>query len=113
MNKENSEFIEHILQAISDILEFVDDMDFEEFVNDKRTRSAVVCQFEIIGEASKNISEKFKKEHDDIPWKKMSGMRDKLIHAYFGIDLDEVWRTVQKDIPELKNKLEKCKSIKK
>lgn len=68
-------------------------------------QSAVIRELEIIGEAAKNVSVETKSKHPDIPWKQMSGLRDKLIHDYFGVDLDAVWETVKRDLPVLKEKL--------
>ena len=64
-------------------------------------QDAVIRNIEIIGEATKNISAEFRKINSDIPWRAMSGMRDKLIHDYVGIDFDVVWQTIQEDIPAL------------
>lgn len=63
---------------------------------------AVIRCFEIIGEAVKNIAQDFKDKHSDIPWSKMAGMRDKLIHSYFGVDYETLWETIKKRIPEIK-----------
>lgn len=65
-------------------------------------QDAVIRQIEIIGEASKQISPELKKKHSDVPWKDISGMRDKLIHSYLGVDVESVWATVEKDLPKLK-----------
>lgn len=65
----------------------------------------MIRQLEIIGEASKKLSKEFKEKYPQIPWRDISGMRDKLIHDYFGIDLDAVWDTISKDIPELEDRL--------
>ena len=81
-------------------------MDIEEFVNDDKTSSAVIRKLEIIGEATKNLPEEITNKYLDIPWKSISGMRDRLIHAYFGVDLKIVWDTVQHYLKDLHNTLE-------
>lgn len=71
------------------------------FMSDRKTQDAVVRNIEIIGEASKNLSDGVKSKHREIPWKQVAGMRDKLIHEYFGVDLRLVWDTVKQDLPKL------------
>ena len=87
MKKDPLIFLEHILESIKDIEEYVRGTTREEFMNSKKTQDAVIRRIEIIGEAAKNVPEDIKKHHPDIPWKRMSGMRDILIHGYFGVDL--------------------------
>ncbi len=98
-------FLCDILEAISKIEKFVEGMDYDSFVQDEKTRDAVVRNLEIIGEAAKNLPDEFKKEHSGIPWKAMAGMRDKLIHAYFGVSVSIVWETVKNDLPALKRQV--------
>lgn len=71
-----------------------------------KTQDAVVRNLEIIGEAAKSISSDFKKEHKDVDWKGMAGMRDRLIHHYFGVNLDVVWSVVKDKLPALKMQME-------
>ncbi len=85
---------------------FSGDMEQEEFLEDKKTRSAVLYQLLVIGEATKRLSWEFRDEHNEIPWSLMAGMRDHLIHAYDTVNWDEVWRTATKDIPTLIGQLE-------
>ena len=86
------DYLRDILDAIDDIESFVGEMTYEEFVKDRKTMNAVVRSIEIIGEASKNIPETIKAKYTEIPWKQMAGMRDKLIHAYFGVDVETLWK---------------------
>jgi len=95
-------YVKDILAAIESIEKFVKDMSFDEFVNDDKTSSAVVRKFEIIGEATKRVSNEIKLKYPQIPWKEMAGMRDRLIHLYFGVDFKLVWETIKKRIPTIK-----------
>ena len=101
------DYLQDILDAINDIESFIDDMTYEEFIKDRKTLNAVVRSVEIIGEASKNIPESMKAKNKELPWKQMSGMRDKLIHAYFGIDTETLWKAVKENIPPLKQSIKK------
>ncbi len=69
---------------------------------DERTLLAVVRALEVVGEAAKRVSEDLRKEHPQVPWRGMMGMRDKVIHGYFGVDVEVVWRTVHEDLPPLR-----------
>jgi uncharacterized protein with HEPN domain len=100
-------YLKDILKAIEAIEKFVKDMNFEEFRNNDLVSSAVIRKFEIIGEATRNISQEIKKKYPDIPWKTMVGFRDKLIHFYFGIKYDIVWETIKSKLPELKEKMKR------
>jgi len=94
--------IKDINKAINSIKNFTEGMNFEQFKNDDKTSSAVIRKFEIIGEASKNLPNSVKEKYPKIPWKDIAGMRDKLIHAYSEVDLNLVWKTIQKRLPELR-----------
>lgn len=106
MKKDNLVYLKHILDAIFQIEEYVRDVEYEKFLVNRMIQDAVIREIEIIGEATKRVFRKFTEKYPSIPWKKMAGMRDKLIHDYFGVDLDAVWDTVEKDIPILKDKIE-------
>ncbi len=99
--REAGDYLEDIFNAMLSIQEFTDGYSYDRFVTDKKTQYAVIRAIEIIGEASKNIPASCKGSYPDIPWREMGAMRDRLIHAYFGVDLIFVWDTVQKDIPPL------------
>jgi len=103
MTKRNYKlYIKDILDAIEKIERYTENLSFKEFSNNEMIIDAAVRNFEIIGEASKNIPRKLKSSHQNIPWKEMAGMRDKIIHEYFGVDLDIVWKTIKTRFPNLK-----------
>jgi len=104
--KDDLAFIEHILLCIDKIQEYTNALTDEDFNNNELIQDAVIRNIELIGEATKKISKDLKKQYHEIPWKEMSAIRDKLIHDYFGVDIDVVWRTVKKDIPYLKSLIE-------
>ncbi len=108
-DKDDLAFIEHILSSISAIGEFSEGMNKKELISNRLKQSAIVREIEIIGEAVKNISETLKNRHKDIEWKEIAGTRDKMIHHYFGVDLDIIWDIVKINIPKLKKKILKIK----
>ena len=93
-------YLTHILEAIEKIQRYTAD-GREEFTGDSRTQDAVLRNFEIIGEATKRLSQKTRDKQPGIPWKQIAGFRDVLIHDYMGVDLDEVWNVVESSIPPL------------
>ena len=94
-------FLAHILDAAADIDSFIVE-GRASFMIDRRTQSAVVRQLEIIGEAVKNLSAALTARETGIPWRQIAGTRDRLIHAYFKVDLDAVWAMVEHDLPTLR-----------
>lgn len=107
MKKDDLVYVGHIYDSVQAILRFTAGRSFEEFSSDEMMREAVFRKLEIIGEATKRISVEFRVQHDDLPWKKMAGMRDKLIHDYMGIRFATVWSAIRENIPELEMKLQK------
>lgn len=101
MKRDYRVYLNDILLSLYNAAHFIEGISYEEFVNDRKTISAVVRELEIIGEASKQIPASIRKKYPDIPWAEMAGMRDKLIHFYFGVDMAIVWKTVKNRIPKI------------
>ncbi|MCX6252073.1 MAG: DUF86 domain-containing protein [Bacteroidetes bacterium] len=106
-NKNDWVYIEHILEAIGKIDNFMNEISRFEFDRNVMIQDAVIRNIEIIGEATKKISKTFTQSHPEIPWAEMAGMRDKLIHDYLDVDLDVVWKTIEVDLPLLKELISK------
>lgn len=102
MKEEFLDYVEDIIEAMNDAQVFALGMDYDAFIKDKKTIYALNRALEIIGEASKQIPVQIRNRYPEIPWKKMTEMRDKVIHEYFGVDLKRVWITVKNEIPRLK-----------
>ena len=95
------DYLNDILLAAGEAISFVEEMDFSDFSADRRTYLAVVRSLEIMGEAARQIPENMRDFYPVVPWQDMGDMRNKLIHEYFGVDLEVVWRTVREDLPPL------------
>ncbi|MBI2574777.1 DUF86 domain-containing protein [Candidatus Woesearchaeota archaeon] len=112
MKKDPVIYVRHILESIDAIEDHTKGISEKDFISPSsiKTQDAVIRRLEIIGEAAKNIPAEFKKRHGNVPWREMTGMRDKLIHRYFGVDLSLTFDVVKKDLPEIKNKIQRILS---
>ena len=98
-------FIEDILECIGKIEKYTENMSFDEFGKDSKTVDAVVRNLEVIGEASKNVPDEVKKQYQKIYWEGMIGLRNRIVHEYFGVDLKIVWHIIKEELPALKEKM--------
>jgi uncharacterized protein with HEPN domain len=105
--REYRDYLQDILYAVERAESFIEGMDFAAFEADEKTAFAVVRALEIVGEAAKKIPPEVRQRYSDLPWREMAGMRDKLSHDYFGVDLRRVFETVRQDLPPLRASLEK------
>ncbi len=106
-NRELNDYLADIFNAITEVDEFVRDMNFAEFEHDRKTINEVIRSLEVLGEATKHIPASFRNSHPDIPWSKMAGMRDVLIHDYMGVDLVTVWKVAKERLPLIRPSVEK------
>jgi uncharacterized protein with HEPN domain len=102
------DYIADILSALQEVEDFTGGMEYEQFAADKKTVNAVVRSLEVMGEAAKRIPEDVRRRYPDVPWKRMTGMRDKLIHEYSGVDLEIVWGVVKTELPPVKPLIEQA-----
>ena len=111
MKREYEDYVRDMLENADKALLFIDGLDYDGFCQDDKAIYAVIRAFEIIGEAARQIPEKVREANPDIPWREITGMRNKLTHEYFGVNTKVIWRTVQEDlpviIPALRNMLRK------
>jgi uncharacterized protein with HEPN domain len=107
MTRNVSLYIKDMVQNMQDAEEFVRGFSYGQFADDKRTFNAVVRSLEVIGEAAKNIPDEIRRGYPSVPWKEMAGMRDKVIHFYFGVNKEAVWIAVKERIPAIRPIIEK------
>jgi len=105
MQRDYRAYLDDVLESILKIEKYTANLDFDSLKSNDIVLDATIRNLEIIGEAIKNIPEDFKKKHNEIEWKKIAGLRDILIHDYFGISMEIIWDIIQNKLPELKNKL--------
>jgi len=107
MDKDVQIFLQHILLSIESIATYTKNISKEDFLNSPQVQDAVMRQLEVLGEAVKNLPSEFKEKNPTIPWRSIAGMRDMLIHEYFGVDIGLVWNTVINDLPVLRDFIKK------
>ncbi len=105
--KDDNIYLKHILDSINNINSYLSNVNEKEFLKSNLLQSAVIRELEIIGEAVKMISIELKEKYPYIPWRTIAGMRDKLIHNYFGVDIGAVWKTIENDLPIFKKNIHK------
>lgn len=99
--RRDKEYLQDIQEAMQRILTYTANLTYERFIKDVKTQDAVIRNVEIVGEATKSLSPRLRKASPHIPWREMAGMRDKVIHHYFGINLEIVWSVAKQEIPSL------------
>jgi len=104
--RDSTVYLKHILEAIAIIEDYLSNIDEKHFHATQLLQDGVIRQLEVIGEASKNLPQNVREMAPAVPWKEMAGMRDKLIHQYFGVDIKAVWATAQQDLPEVQKEIE-------
>jgi uncharacterized protein with HEPN domain len=100
-------FLKDIENSLDKIFKYTDNISYDEFINDDKTKDAVERNFEIIGEAVKNLPIDYRNKYPHIPFKQVAGMRDKLIHDYFGVDYDIIWKTIKDKLPQFSEDIKK------
>ena len=103
-------YLRHIYEAAERIGKYLQNVDEEQFAQTSLLQDGVIRQLEIIGEATRHLSKSLRQQYSEVPWQDIAGMRDKLIHDYFGVDVDTVWLTATQDVPTLKEKIKTISS---
>lgn len=106
MLKDDRIYLDHILSSFTKAVQYLDGVSYEQFQADEEKQDAIIRKIEVAGEATKRLSSAFRNKYDHLPWRAIAGMRDKLIHDYFDIDLETVWETATNDIPRLLSEIE-------
>ncbi len=107
MKRDDTVYLAHMLMSISKIMRYSEGKNYSDFIQNEMLQDALIHQVQIIGEASSRVATEIKKKYKEIPWIDIKNMRNKLVHDYFGVDIDEVWKVVQKDLPDLRQQIKK------
>ena len=107
MKKDHKPYLYDILESTEKIISYLNGVTEKEFFDNTQLQDSVIRRFEIIGEATKNTPEEYRRTNDKVPWKKMTGMRDVLIHDYTGVDLNLVWNTAKNKLPGFREQIKK------
>ena len=110
MPRDSKVYLEEILTAIKKISRYTTGLTLESFSTDEKTVDAVLRNLEIVGEAAKRVPESIRRNHPDVEWKKIDGLRDILIHNYFAVDQEIVWDVVRNNLPDLQSRIEQMLS---
>ncbi|MBI2941318.1 MAG: DUF86 domain-containing protein [Chloroflexi bacterium] len=108
MRRDDTVYLRHILDAINQIQDYTSGISSEQFLQYRMLQDAVVRQLEIVGEAARNLSESFRQAHHELPWAEIISMRNRMIHAYFNVNLVIVWEVVQQEVPGLGRQVKRC-----
>jgi len=107
MKKDDTVYLRHILDAIEQIEDYLEEASAEQFWQRELLQDGVVRRLEIIGEASRNLSDELRRDHPEVPWQQIVGLRNRIVHAYFNVNLQIVWEITQNDLAPLKQQVER------